>query len=100
MAPPSLDILNALTRGRGRLHWTDWMSYLYLLAGVVVMFGPVLWLVMSSFKSEAEAPFEFPPRLLPYGRSGIARVPGTRSRSPSTEGVTAGDTTPGTSSPR
>ena len=41
-----------LTRlhGRSRFDITDVLSYLYLSAGVVVMFGPVLWLVMSSFK--------------------------------------------------
>src|SRR5262245_11255643 len=27
------------TRGKGRLHWTDWASYLYLALGVVIMFG-------------------------------------------------------------
>ena len=53
------------TRGRGRLDWTDWVSYLYLALGLVVMFGPVLWLVLSSFKTEAGL-IEFPPRLLPY----------------------------------
>jgi len=37
----------AATRGRGHLHWTDWASYLHLLLGLVVMFGPVLWLVLS-----------------------------------------------------
>ena len=29
------------------------------------MFGPVVWLVLSSFKSSAEV-VKFPPRLLPY----------------------------------
>ena len=62
------------TRGRGRLDWTDWVSYAYLLLGLVLMFGPVLWLVASSFKTPA-ALNEFPPRLLPYGQSMMA-VPG------------------------
>lgn len=53
------------TRGRGKLHLTDMMTYLYLSLGVIVMFGPVLWLVLSSFKSSAEV-VKFPPRLLPY----------------------------------
>jgi alpha-1,4-digalacturonate transport system permease protein len=57
-------------RGRGRLHVTDVLTYLYLLAGVVIMFGPVLWLVMSSFKTPA-ALVEFPPQLLPYGQETI-----------------------------
>lgn len=62
------------TRGRGRLDWTDWLSYAYLLLGLVLMFGPVLWLVLSSFKSAA-ALNEFPPQLLPYGQA-TATVPG------------------------
>ena len=62
------------TRGRGRLDWTDWLSYAYLLVGLVLMFGPVVWLVLSSFKSAA-ALNEFPPRLLPYGQA-TAKVAG------------------------
>jgi alpha-1,4-digalacturonate transport system permease protein len=58
-------------RGRGKPDWTDWFSYGYLLLGVVLMFGPVLWLVLSSFKSAA-ALNEFPPRLLPYGQKSVA----------------------------
>ncbi len=53
------------TRGKGGLHWTDWASYAYLALGVFVMFAPVLWLVVSSFKTEAELQ-HYPPRLLPY----------------------------------
>ncbi|MBA8879573.1 carbohydrate ABC transporter permease [Phyllobacterium myrsinacearum] len=59
------------TRGIGRLHWTDWASYAYLLFGVVIMFGPVIWLLLSSFKSEAELQ-RFPPTLLPYAQETIA----------------------------
>ena len=40
-------------------------TYGYLLLGVAVMFGPVLWLVMSSFKSSGDIQ-RFPPRFLPY----------------------------------
>ncbi|HSS69559.1 MAG TPA: carbohydrate ABC transporter permease [Casimicrobiaceae bacterium] len=58
------------TRGRGRLDWTDWLSYGYLLLGLVLMFGPVMWLVLSSFKSAA-ALNEFPPSLLPYGQAAV-----------------------------
>jgi alpha-1,4-digalacturonate transport system permease protein len=63
-----LRTLLTATRGRGRFDWTDWLSYGYLMLGVVLMFGPVLWLVLSSFKSPA-ALNEFPPRLLPYGQA-------------------------------
>jgi alpha-1,4-digalacturonate transport system permease protein len=58
------------TRGRQRLDWTDWLSYLYLLAGLLVMFGPVLWLLMSSFKSES-ALSQFPPTFLPYSQKEV-----------------------------
>lgn len=56
-----------LTRRRGGAgwHWTDIVTYLWLGAGVIVMFGPALWLVLSSFKSPAQLS-EFPPTLLPY----------------------------------
>ena len=31
------------TKGRRRLHWTDWLSYAYLAIGLFLMFGPVVW---------------------------------------------------------
>ena len=60
-------IVDFLTRkrGRARLHPTDLLVYAYLILGTLVMFGPVVWLVLSSFKSSAEI-VKFPPRLLPY----------------------------------
>lgn len=61
-------------RGKARLHWTDWVSYFYLSLGILLMFGPVLWLVLSSFKTEAGL-IEFPPSLLPNEQAQIA-VPG------------------------
>jgi alpha-1,4-digalacturonate transport system permease protein len=58
--------------GQGRpLHWLDWLTYGYLAVGLVLMFGPVLWLVLSSFKTES-ALSEFPPSLLPYGQKAVA----------------------------
>jgi alpha-1,4-digalacturonate transport system permease protein len=62
------------TRGRHRLHWTDTVTYLYLVVGLFTMFAPVLWLVMSSFKTEA-AMAQFPPTFLPYSQQSVA-VPG------------------------
>ena len=61
-------MLEFLTRTRGRrsLDWTDWVTYAYLALGLFLMFGPVLWLVFSSFKTE-DALTEFPPSLLPTG---------------------------------
>lgn len=52
-------------RGRNGWHWTDIVTFLWLGAGVVVMFGPAVWLVLSSFKSPAGLA-EYPPTLLPY----------------------------------
>ena len=53
------------TRGRGRLDVTDFITYLFLALGTILMFGPVLWLVLSSFKTSAEV-VKFPPRIWPY----------------------------------
>ncbi len=70
-ASRSVGGLATATRGRGRLHWTDWFSYLYLGLGVLLMFGPVVWLVLSSFKTPAGLT-EFPPTLLPLGQVEVA----------------------------
>ena len=51
------------TRGRTRLHWTDWLTYAYLCVGLFTMFAPILWLVMSSFKTES-AISQFPDRII------------------------------------
>ena len=58
-------------RGHGRLHLTDVLTYLYLALGVLIMFGPVLWLVLSSFKTPA-ALLEFPPAPLPYAQETVS----------------------------
>jgi alpha-1,4-digalacturonate transport system permease protein len=62
------------TRGRRRLDWTDVVTYLYLVLGLFTMFAPVVWLVMSSFKSEA-AISQFPPTFLPRTQQ-VVQVPG------------------------
>lgn len=69
-------ILAFLTAARGtrRLHWTDWLTYLYLLVGLAVMFGPVLWLGLSSLKSSSGLA-TYPPTLLPYDQV-QATIPG------------------------
>ncbi len=61
-----------LTRRRGGRGWhpTDVLSYAYLVLGVVMMFGPVVWLVMCSFKTQAGL-IEFPPSLLPYSQKQV-----------------------------
>ena len=53
------------TRGKNKLHITDMITCLYMGLSVLIMFGPVLWLILSSFKTSAEV-VKFPPRLLPY----------------------------------
>lgn len=73
-ARPGVVAFLTRTRGRGRLHWTDWLSYAYLLLGLFLMFAPVLWIAISSFKTQAQL-YEFPPGLLPYGQV-TAEVPG------------------------
>ncbi|RJE89202.1 carbohydrate ABC transporter permease [Paracoccus onubensis] len=53
-------------RGHGRgWHWTDIATWIWLIGGTILMFGPALWLVASSFKGPAQLA-EFPPTLLPY----------------------------------
>ncbi|SEF83399.1 carbohydrate ABC transporter permease [Bosea lathyri] len=61
-------------RKAGRWHWTDIAAYTYLAFGVVLMFGPVAWLVLSSFKTQAGL-LEFPPSLLPMSQQEVM-VPG------------------------
>ncbi|MGI9332804.1 MAG: carbohydrate ABC transporter permease [Gammaproteobacteria bacterium] len=65
-------IVRFLTRRRGvrAWHWTDTFTYAYLALGVAIMFGPVLWLALSSFKTPAGL-VEFPPTLLPLGQVSI-----------------------------
>jgi alpha-1,4-digalacturonate transport system permease protein len=59
--------------GRG-WHWTDILAQVWLGLGLVLMFGPVLWLVVSSFKTPATLA-EFPPTLLPLDTQ-VATIPG------------------------
>ncbi len=61
------------TRGRKRLSYSDLLTYLYLMLGTLMMFGPVVWLVLSSFKSQTEI-LSFPPRLLPYQQETVSVV--------------------------
>lgn len=70
----TLSSLLSARRGKKRLDMTDVLSYVFLLTGVLVMFGPVLWLILSSFKTPGEIA-KFPPRLLPYKQETVS-VPG------------------------
>jgi alpha-1,4-digalacturonate transport system permease protein len=58
-------------RGRSKLHWTDIFTYCYLSFGLFLMFAPVVWLVMSSFKTPSGLQ-EFPPTFLPLGQITVA----------------------------
>lgn len=71
-----------LTRRRGGAGWhvTDVLAYLWLAVGLVLMFGPVVWLVLSSFKTPA-ALAEFPPALLPLATQ-TAQVEGYDKKLP------------------
>lgn len=63
-----MSLATFVARRRGRAwHWTDIAAYAYLALGVVLMFGPVLWLVLSSFKTQS-ALLEFPPSFLPMAQ--------------------------------
>ena len=70
-------IKNFIFRRRGRdggWHWTDIITWVWLIGGTILMFGPALWLVSSSFKGPAQLA-EFPPTLLPYVQE-VATVEG------------------------
>jgi alpha-1,4-digalacturonate transport system permease protein len=60
-------VVSFLTRRRGGKgwHWTDVFIWIWLIGGLVLMFGPALWLLMSSFKTPQQLA-EFPPSFLPY----------------------------------
>ncbi len=62
------------TRSAYRMGWTDYFSYAYLVVGLFTMFAPVVWLVMSSLKTES-ALAQFPPTFLPYSQKSVS-VPG------------------------
>ena len=50
-----------------KYHWTDYFSYFYLFLGVFLMFGPIIWLGLSSVKTLAGIQ-EYPPTILPLSQ--------------------------------
>jgi len=70
----SLGRLLSARRGRQRFDVTDWLTYGFLVLGLLVMFLPVAWVVLSSFKTQANLA-EFPPSVLPYSTE-TAKVEG------------------------
>ena len=69
--PASIFRFLGARRNRYAWHWTDVFAYSYLAAGVLLMFGPVVWLALSSFKTPAGL-VEFPPTFLPLGQVSVA----------------------------
>ena len=69
-------VLNFLSRTQGdkRLARADVLTYLYLTLSTLIMFGPIVWLILSSFKPQNQL-IQFPPTLLPY-RSETVMVEG------------------------
>jgi alpha-1,4-digalacturonate transport system permease protein len=59
--------LLSATRGKRGPDLVDCFSYAYLVLGLLLMFGPAVWLGLSSFKTQA-ALIEFPPQLMPTGQ--------------------------------
>ncbi len=76
-----------LRRDGRKAHWTDRVTFAYLALGVVMMFGPVVWLALSSFKT-AGALIEFPPSLWPTAQVEVS-VAGRPGQLPLFEVTTA-----------
>ena len=52
----------ASSKQRKKLPWSHYLQNLGLYAAVVVIFGPVFWLILTSFKTENDA-YSVPPKL-------------------------------------
>jgi alpha-1,4-digalacturonate transport system permease protein len=64
-------------RGRGAPDWTDFLSYAYLALGVGLVLLPVIWMALSSIKSQ-RALVENDPRMLPYDQVMVTAPDGAR----------------------
>ncbi|MDB4860461.1 carbohydrate ABC transporter permease [Alphaproteobacteria bacterium] len=69
MGIPGSLIKNIVTQKKykEKYHWTDYFSYFYLFLGVFLMFGPIIWLGLSSVKTLAGIQ-EYPPTILPLSQ--------------------------------
>ena len=56
--------------GGSKPNWRDWAIYGYLMLGLVVMLGPILWAAISSLKSP-DSIAQFPPELVPRTQSTV-----------------------------
>jgi len=65
-----LDRILCARRGHARWDWTDWAAHLYLVLGMLLMFGPVLWLLLSSVKTQAGLNI-YPPTFLPWEQAQV-----------------------------
>ena len=52
-----------MTSARSTPSVADWLIFLLLLAGALLMCGPFIWMISTSLKPSAEV-FRFPPTLL------------------------------------
>jgi alpha-1,4-digalacturonate transport system permease protein len=68
------------TRGRERADWTDVLAYTYLALGVIIVLLPVIWMGLSSIKSQ-RALVENDPRMLPYDQVTVTSADGARDLS-------------------
>jgi len=59
------------TRGRRKRVWRKTRLYVALLVGAIFAGGPVVWMLSSAFKSNADI-FEYPPKLIDNSFSGSA----------------------------
>lgn len=59
------------TRVRGKRVWRKTRLYVALLVGAIFAGGPVVWMLSSAFKSNADI-FEYPPKLIDNSFSGSA----------------------------
>lgn len=62
-----MSVSDFLMNRSGGKNWniSDIMTYAYLTFGTILMFGPIVWLVLSSFKTQSGL-IQFPPPILPY----------------------------------
>lgn len=69
------------TQGKGRLSWVDWITYIYLAFGFLLILLPVLWIVLNSFKTQFQLERQ-DLSLLPseYAQVGRATVYGPEGR--------------------
>ena len=75
----STDVSGFFRRQRGRqgADWTDIVAYTYLAVGVLIVLLPVIWMALSSIKSQ-RALVENDPRILPYDQVMVPSADGTK----------------------